>query len=114
MEEKKFVTFKKEEFGVREYINTFLGKGKISEVIVEYTPVGEKIVVFTSRPGLIIGRKGEKITDLTNVLKKKFHLDNPHIEIQEIRVPLLDAQLVADDIAMMLERKGSLKFKVIA
>src|SRR3989344_4522964 len=114
MDEKKFVTFKKEELGVREYIKRELGKGKVSDVTIEYTPVGEKIVVATSRPGLVIGKRGEKIDELTNVLKKRFHLDNPHIKIQEITQPLLDAQLVADEIALMLERQGSLKFKVIA
>ncbi|HLC31240.1 MAG TPA: 30S ribosomal protein S3 [Candidatus Nanoarchaeia archaeon] len=114
MEEKKFVTFKKEELGVKEYIKKELGKGRISSVGIEYTPVGEKIVIATSRPGLVIGRKGEKIDELTRVLKKRFKLDNPHIEISEITNPILDAQLVADEIALMLERKGSLKFKVIA
>ncbi len=114
MEEKKFVNFKKEELGVREYIKTNLGKGKISNVGIEYTPVGEKIVIATSKPGLVIGRKGEKIDELTRVLKKRFKLDNPHIEILEIRDPSIDAQLVADDIALGLERQGSLKFKVIA
>ncbi len=114
MDEKKFVTFKKEELGVREYIKNELGKGRISEVIIEYTPIGEKIVVSTSRPGLVIGRKGEKINELTRILKRRFKLDNPHIEIKEIQDPLLDAQLIADEIAVMLERKGSMKFKVIA
>lgn len=114
MEEKKFVTFKKEELGVREYIINELGKGRISAVTIEYTPVGEKIIVATNKPGQVIGRKGEKIEQLTRVLKKRFKLDNPHIEIKEILEPSLDAQLVADDIALMLERKGSLKFKVIA
>lgn len=114
MEEKKFVKFKKEELGVKEYIKNELGKGRISSVTVEYTPIGEKIVVATSRPGLVIGRKGEKIDELTTVLKKRFSLDNPHIEIQEITDPMLDAQLVADEVAVGLERKGSLKFKVIA
>jgi len=114
MEEKKFVTFKKEELGVKEYIKKALGKGKISTVGIEYTPVGEKIVISTAKPGLVIGRKGEKIEELTRVLKKRFKLDNPHIEIKEIRDPFLDAQLVADEIAILLERQGSLKFKVIA
>jgi small subunit ribosomal protein S3 len=91
-----------------------LGKGRISAVTIEYTPIGEKILVSTSRPGLVIGRKGEKIAELTRVLKKNFKLDNPHIEILEIREPLLDSQLVADEIALLLERKGSLKFKVVA
>ena len=114
MEEKKFVAFKKEELGVKEYIKNSLGKGRISTVTIEYTPVGEKIVIATSKPGQVIGRKGEKISELTSVLKKRFKLDNPHIEIHEITQPLLDAQLVAGDIALMLERRGSLKFKVIA
>src|SRR3989338_6133651 len=114
MEEKKFVTFKKEELGVREYVKRELGKGRISSANIEYTPVGEKIIIATSKPGLVIGRRGEKIEELTRVLKKRFKLDNPHIEIREITQPKLDAQLVADEIALSLERKGSLKFKVIA
>lgn len=114
MEEKKFVIFKKEELGVKEYIKHSLGKGRISNVNIEYTPVGEKIIIATSRPGLVIGRKGEKIDELTRVLKKRFKLDNPHIEIKEIIDPRLVAQLVADEIALLLERDGSLRFKVIA
>src|SRR3972149_5301334 len=114
MEEKKFVAFKKEELGVKDYIKNSLGKGKISNVSIEFTPVGEKIVIATSKPGLVIGRRGEKIEELTRVLKKRFKLDNPHIEIREIMNPTLDAQLVADEIALLLERKGSLQFKVIA
>lgn len=114
MEEKKFVGFKKEELGVKEYIKKELGKGRISSVIITYTPVGEKIVIATNKPGLVIGRKGEKIDELTRVLKKRFKLDNPHIEIKEIFDSRLDAQLVADEIALALERQGSMKFKVIA
>ena len=114
MEEKKFVGFKKEELAVKEYIKNSLGKGRISEVSIEYTPVGEKILVATNRPGLVIGRRGEKINSMTEVLKRRFKLDNPHIEIKEIIDPLLDSQLVADEIAINLERRGSLKFKLIA
>jgi len=114
MEAKKFVNFKKEELGVKEYIKGELGKGRISNVTIEYTPIGEKIIIATSKPGLVIGRRGEKIDLLTKILKKRFKLDNPHIEIREIQNPKLDAQLVADEIAISLERKGSLKFKVIA
>src|SRR3989338_2860244 len=114
MEEKKFVKFKKEELGVKEYVKRSLGKGRISDVTIEYTPVGEKIIVSTSKPGLVIGRRGEKIDELTDVLRNKFKLENPHIEIDEIRKPDLDAQIVADELAISLERMGPLKFKVIA
>ena len=114
MEERKFIKLKKEEFGIKEYIKRNLGKGKISRLDIEYTPVGEKIIVSTSKPGLVIGRKGEKIQELTQILKTRFKLENPHIEINEIENPLFDSQLVADEIAMALERMGNLKFKVIA
>lgn len=114
MDEKKFVQLKGEEFDVREYIKNALGKGRISEVTIEYTPVGEKIIVSTSRPGFVIGSRGEKINELTTTLKKRFKLDNPHIEIREITEVFFDAQLVADEMALSLERKGSLRFKMIA
>lgn len=114
MEERKFINLKKEEFGIKEYIKRNLGRGKISRLDIEYTPVGEKIIILTSKPGFVIGKKGEKIEELTQVLKTKFKLENPHIEINEIKNPLFDAQLVADEIAMALERMGNLKFKVIA
>jgi small subunit ribosomal protein S3 len=114
MEKSKFIKLKKEEYGIKEYIKRNLGKGKISRLDIEYTPVGEKIIIFTAKPGLVIGRKGEKIEELTTFLKTRFKLENPHIEIQEITNPLFDSQLVADEIAMALERMGNLKFKVIA
>ncbi len=114
MEEKNIVKFKKDEFAIKEYIKSILGKGKISKVKIEYTPVGEKVIVSTNKPGLIIGKRGEKIDELTNVLKTKFKLENPRVEIDEIKQPEFDAQIVADEIALGLERLGPLKFKVIA
>lgn len=114
MEERNTVKFRKDEFAVKEFIKRQLGKGKISKVKIEYTPVGEKIIVSTNKPGLIIGRKGEKIEELTQILKKKFKLENPIIEIDEIMKPEFDAQIIADEIALGLERGGPLKFKVIA
>src|SRR3989338_2310774 len=114
MEEKKFIRLKKEEYGIIEYIKNNLGKGKISKLDIEYTPIGEKIIISTNKPGMIIGRRGEKIEELTNILKNRFKLENPHIEINEIKNSLFDARLVADDIAISLERMGNLKFKVIA
>jgi len=114
MEERKFVDFKKNEFKIKEYVKNYLGKGRISKVNIEYTPVGEKVIMLTSKPGLIIGRGGEKIEKLTILLKKNFHFENPHIEIQEIKNIRLDAQSIADEIAINLENSGSIRFKIIA
>jgi small subunit ribosomal protein S3 len=114
MEEKKVVKFKKDELSIKEYIKKSLGKGKISKVKIVYTPVGEKIIVSTHKPGIVIGRKGEKIEELTRTLKTRFKLENPHIEIDEIKKPEFDAQLMADELALGLERLGPIKFKVLA
>ncbi|MDP2672523.1 MAG: 30S ribosomal protein S3 [Nanoarchaeota archaeon] len=114
MDERKTVKFKKDEFAVKEYIKKFIGKGKLSRVRIEYTPVGEKIIISTHKPGLIIGKGGEKIIELTGILKKQFKLENPHLEIDEIVQPEFDAQIIADEIALSLERFGPLKFKVVA
>lgn len=114
MEEKKVIELKKEEFAFKEYVKNYLGKGKFSRIKIEYTPVGEKIIISTSKPGLIIGRGGERIKELTTILRTKFKLENPHIEIDEIEEPNFDAKTIADEIAMTLENLGPLKFKVIA
>ena len=114
MEEQKFVGLKKDEYEIKEFVKNYLGKGKVSKVQIEYTAVGEKVIMMTSKPGLIIGRGGEKIEKLTSVLKRKFKLENPHIEIQEISSPYLDAQSVADEIAINIENSGPMRFKIIA
>lgn len=114
MEEKKTIQFKKEEFSAREYLKKTIGKGKVSRVRIEYTPVGEKVIISTHKPGLIIGRGGEKINELTKTLKDNFDLQNPHVEIDEIKQPEFDAQLIADEIALGMERFGPMKFKVLA
>ncbi len=111
MEEKEFIGVRKDEYNIREFVKRMFGKGKVSRVRIEYTPVGEKVVVATHRPGWIIGKKGEKINELTEILKKRFKMENPHVDIEEIMRPEFDAQLTADDIALTLERFGAQKYK---
>ncbi len=111
MEEKKFVGVRKDEYNIKQFVKRMFGKGKVSKVRIEYTPVGERIVVSTHKPGWIIGKRGEKINELTEILKKRFKMENPHVDIEEIMHPEFDAQLVADDIALTLERFGAMKYK---
>jgi len=113
MKERNIIQLKKEEFAIKESIKKVLGKGKISGVRIEYTPIGEKIIISTHKPGLVIGRKGEKIEEITRTIKTKFELENPNIEVEEITQPELDAQINADMITLQLERFGPLRFKVI-
>ncbi|MBL7100872.1 MAG: 30S ribosomal protein S3 [Nanoarchaeota archaeon] len=111
MIERKFVSEKLREFKVQEYIAATLNKAGHNRVEIKRTPLGEKIIVYTTRPGIIVGRKGENIKKLTVVLKKKFKMENPQIEIEEIENPLLDAGAVADRIIYTFERYGTKRFK---
>jgi small subunit ribosomal protein S3 len=114
MIEKKFVEEKKQEFEIKEFIKAKIGKGKVAEVKIERTPIGEKIVISTTKPGLVIGHGGEVIQDINKTVKERFKLENPQIEVSEITDPMFDAQTVADNLALALENLGPMAFKLIA
>jgi len=113
MIERKFISEKLKEFQVQEYVAATLEKSGHSKIEIKRTPLGEKIVVYTTRPGLIVGRKGENVKKLTAVLKKRFNMENPQIEIGEVEHPLLDPWSVADQIVNSFERFGTKRFKFI-
>lgn len=111
MIEKKFVADKLREFKIQEFITETVKKVGHSHTKLIKTPLGEKIIIYTSRPGLVVGRKGQNIKKITSALKKRFHLENPQVEISEVENPNLDAQIVAENIASSLERFGLSRFK---
>ncbi|MAH01685.1 MAG: 30S ribosomal protein S3 [Candidatus Woesearchaeota archaeon] len=113
MIERKFIAQKTKEYQIQEYINENLKNVGHSHTKMVKTPLGEKIVLYASRPGLIVGRKGQNIKELTKTLKKRFGLENPQIEISEVTDINLDANIVAERIANSLERFGTQKFKAI-
>ena len=113
MIEREFITQKTKEYYIRRFIEERLPKVGISQIKLKKIPLGEKIVIETSRPSLVVGSKGANIKDLTKILKKKFNLENPQIEINEVKNIFLDAQIVAEKIATSLERFGSARFKSI-
>jgi len=113
MIERKFVAEKMKEFLVHSYFLKEMGAGKFSSFEIKRTPLGDKIVIYTARPGLIVGKKGENIKKLTKVLKSKFKMENPQIEVAEITNPNLDAQTMAEQIVNVLERFGPKRFKSV-
>ncbi len=113
MIERKFVAQKIKEYEIEEYLSDSLDNVGLSHTKMVKTPLGEKIIIYTSRPGLVVGRKGQNIKLLTKNLKKRFQLENPQIEISEIENPNLDAKIVAERIVDSLERFGLEKFKAI-
>ncbi len=113
MIERQFVSQKIKEFQIKEYMSKVLAKAGYSHTEIHRTPLGEKVVIFTTRPGLVVGKKGDNIKKLTLYLKKRYKLENPQIEIGEVANPMLDAHYVADRIAYSLERFGSKRFKSV-
>ncbi len=113
MIERKFVAEKIKELQVEQFIGSQIGRGKYSRIEIKKTPLGEKVIVYTARPGLIVGKRGEAIKDLTKVLKVRFKMENPQLEVAELQNPDLDAQTVAENISTTLEKFGPKRFKAI-
>lgn len=109
----KVVAQKVKEFQIEEFIRDSLRKLGVSGAKLHMTPLGEKVVIYAAKPGLVVGRKGQSIKKLTHALKKRFNLENPQIEIAELEYPNLDPVIIAERIANSLERFGSQRFKGI-
>ena len=113
MIERQILSKKVKEFQVTEYIANVLDKPGYSHTEIQRTPVGEKVIIYTSKPGLIVGRKGSNIKELTEVLKEKFGMENPQIEVAEIENPNLNPHSVAKHIVHTFERFGPSRFKFL-
>ena len=89
---------------IDEFLRNELERSGYGGVSITKTPLGTHIVVYTMRPGLVIGRGGETIRELARVLEENFHLPNPQISVAEIEIPELNAYVVASRIASALKR----------
>lgn len=97
-----------EDLTIRNYIRNRLKKAGISRILIERTPKRAVITIYTSRPGIVIGRSGKEIAQLEEELKKISNKD-VKIQIHEIKRPELDAYLVAETIASQIE--GRISFR---
>ncbi|MCA9458918.1 MAG: 30S ribosomal protein S3 [Nanoarchaeota archaeon] len=112
MIERKIVGDKSIGFSITKFIKSELGDVPIKLVDFEKTPLGERITIHTSTPGLVIGREGSNVKKLTIALKTNFGFENPQIKITEVKDAFLSATIVARNIANDLARFGSQKFKL--
>ena len=92
---------------VREFLLSKLSHASVSKVEIERTADNARIFIHTSRPGIVIGKKGEDIEGLRKEVAKilDLNLNNIKINIEEIRKPEIDAQLVSENVAQQLERR---------
>jgi len=92
------------EVEIEEFIRKSFPLGDYSKTELQRTPLGIKIVIYTNKPGRIIGRGGKNINEMTEALKTRFNLENPQLDVKTIGNPNLDAKIVAKQIASALER----------
>jgi len=93
-----------EDVGLRNQLKERLRSAGVSSIDIERAANKLVIRIYTARPGIIIGRKGAEIDKLKNEVQKRTHRE-VHIDIQEVHRPELDSQLVAESIALQLEKR---------
>ncbi|WDU47829.1 30S ribosomal protein S3 [Taylorella equigenitalis] len=103
-EDKDFGTMLAQDLRVREYLKRKLKQASVGRVLIERPEKNARITVFTARPGVIIGKGGDDIDALKSDLQRIMGVP-VHINIEEIRKPEVDAQLIADSIAQQLEKR---------
>lgn len=102
--ERKLISENIKKLEVKEFLKKELARAGCGEIDVQRTPLGTRIILHAQRPGLVIGRRGASIRKSTNILSKRYGIDNPQIEVNELPVPELNAQVMAESIASSLER----------
>ena len=101
---KNYADYILEDYKIRKFVKNKLHHAGISKVEIERSSKHIKLRVFTSRPGIVIGKKGAEISQLKKEIEKKVSHE-VMIDIQEVRKPEIDAQLVAENVALQIERR---------
>ena len=104
----EYVKLLHEDFAIREFLEKRLSQAGISKIVIERPAKRARVTIHSARPGVIIGKKGADIEKLRGELAKLTG-GEVALNIHEIRKPEMDAQLVADNVAQQLERRGSFR-----
>jgi small subunit ribosomal protein S3 len=89
---------------MEDYLTKKLDRAGFSRLEIIKTPLVTRIVLYVAKPGMAIGKSGSTIKQLTDTMATKYKIDNPQIEIQEIRCAALDAKVQAEKMASMVEK----------
>ena len=101
---KEFASYLIADLKVREYLKSRLSQAGISKIQIERPAKTARLTIFSARPGVVIGKKGEDIEKLRKEVSEIMGVPT-HVNVSEIRKPELDAQLVAESITQQLERR---------
>lgn len=89
---------------IDDYLANELKKAGYGKVDIQKTALGTRVIIHAARPGLVIGKRGRSVRDLTEALENRFSVENPQIEVNEIEKPELNARVMASRLASALER----------
>ena len=99
-----FADMLKQDIEVREFLKKRLANASVGRVVIERPAKSARITIYSARPGVVIGKKGEDIELLKQELQKRLGVP-VHVNIEEVRKPEIDAQIIADGIASQLEKR---------
>ena len=103
--ERKFIRESTNRILIKEFLIKKVEGAGFGGMAIQRTPMGTRINIVVERPGMVIGKGGSKIKEITAQIQEKFHVDNPQIEIQEAgNTAALNAQIMAEKLAEALER----------
>src|SRR5437660_12742897 len=102
---RSFAPMLAEDIKVRDFLKRKLAHASVGRVLIERPAKDARITIFSARPGVVIGKKGEEIEALKAELRRIMGVQQVHVNIEEIRKPEIAAQLIADSIAQQLEKR---------
>lgn len=107
MKERKFIANSVSKLLVTEYLRSATESAGFGGLEMKRTPFGTNITLYANKPGLVIGRHGGKVQEITETLEKRYKVESPQIEVKEINEPDLNPQVVSKKIALSLEKGWS-------
>lgn len=102
--ERKFVAENIRRVLLKEYLMKEVTRAGFGGLNIQRTPMGTSVALSVERPGLVIGKKGQTIKNLTSAIENDFGFENPQIEVNQVENPSLNAQIMAEKLAFSLER----------
>lgn len=112
MIEKDFVKEGLRRTRIDEYLETKLERAGYGGMDIQVTPVGTMVIVYAEKPGMVIGRGGKTVRSITKTLQNNFDLENPQVEVKEVKVPELNPRIMAHKCVSMLQR--GMQFRRVA
>ena len=102
--EKKFISEAVRNVRIEKFLTEELRRAGYGGMDITRTPLGTQITIFAEKPGIVIGKGGRQVRQLTQDLASKFDIESPQVDVQQVANPNFSAQIMAERLANALER----------